>query len=200
MKKEIGSRLVQELAVKSDILIENFIPGKLISYGLDYETLHKKAPHLIYCSISGYGSSGPYSSRAGYDVIAASIGGLLSITGPEDGDPCKTGVALIDLATGLYAQGAIMAALLQRIKTGMGQKIDCDLLSSQVSLLANIGSNYLNGKKEAKRWGTAHESIVPYQSFKTKNGHITIGAGSNKHFKILCENFTLFYTRMARKA
>ncbi|KAF8789202.1 succinate--hydroxymethylglutarate CoA-transferase-like [Argiope bruennichi] len=187
MKLPKGRDLIKELAVKSDVLVENFVPGKLSTFGLDYESLHKVAPHLVYCSITGYGSSGPYSTRPGYDVIAASVGGLLHITGPEDGEPCKVGVAMTDLSTGLYAHGAIMAALLQRLKTGKGQKIECDLLSTQVSLLVNISSNYLNGKKEAKRWGTAHESIVPYQAFKTKDGFITVGAGSNKQFKILCE-------------
>ncbi|GBM42896.1 Succinate--hydroxymethylglutarate CoA-transferase [Araneus ventricosus] len=187
MKMPKGRDLIKELAIKSDVLVENFVPGKLSTFGLDYESLHKIAPHLVYCSITGYGSSGPYSARPGFDVIAASESGLLHITGPEDGEPCKVGVAMTDLSTGLYAHGAIMAALLQRMKTGKGQKIDCDLLSTQVSLLVNISSNYLNGKKEAKRWGTAHESIVPYQAFKTKDGYITVGAASNKQFKILCE-------------
>ncbi|KAG8180659.1 hypothetical protein JTE90_025364 [Oedothorax gibbosus] len=194
MKNSQGSNLIKELAVKSDVLVENYIPDKLKKFGLDFQSLHAVAPHLVYCSITGYGSTGPYSSRPGYDVIAASIGGLLNITGPQSGDPCKVGVAVTDLATGLYAHGAIMAALLQRSKTGRGQKIDCNLLSTQVSLLANIGSNYLNAGWEAKRWGTAHESIVPYQSFKTKDGFLTIGAGSDKQFKELCEilNVTQF--------
>ncbi|GIY87724.1 hypothetical protein CEXT_166321 [Caerostris extrusa] len=147
----------------------------------------KIAPHLIYCSVTGFGSTGPYSTRPGFDVIAASIGGLLNITGPENGEPCKVGVAITDLSTGLYAHGAIMAALLQRIKTGNGQKIDCNLLSTQVSLLINISLNFLNGRKEAKRLGTAIESIVPYQAFKTKDGYIALGAASNRQFKILCE-------------
>ncbi|CAL1297287.1 unnamed protein product [Larinioides sclopetarius] len=187
MKMPKGRDLIKELAVKSDVLVENFVPGKLSTFGLDYESLHETAPHLVYCSITGYGSRGPYSTRPGFDVIAASESGLMHITGPEDGEPCKVGVAMTDLSTGLYAHGAIMAALLQRLKTGKGQKIDCDLLSTQVSLLVNISSNYLNGRKEAKRWGTAHESIVPYQAFKTKDGYITVGAASNKQFKILCE-------------
>lgn len=186
MKKPEGSYLVQQLAAKSDVLVENYVTGKLAKFGLDYDTLKNIAPHLIYCSITGYGSTGPYNSRPGYDVIAASMGGLFHITGPEDGEPCKVGVAMTDLSTGLYAHGAIMAALLQRDKTGKGQKIDCNLLSTQVSLLANLGSNYLNYGSEAKRWGTAHESIVPYQAFKTSDGYITTGAGSDKQFKVLC--------------
>ncbi|XP_054713908.1 succinate--hydroxymethylglutarate CoA-transferase-like isoform X2 [Uloborus diversus] len=187
MKEHGGRELIKDLALKSDVLVENFIPGKLDKFGLGYEELKSSAPHLIYCSITGYGSSGPCSSEAGFDVIAASVGGLLGITGPENGEPCKVGVAVTDLSTGLYAHGAIMAALIQRMKTGLGQKIDCDLLSTQVSLLANIGSNYLNANQEAKRWGTAHESIVPYKAFKTKDGYITVGAASNKQFKTLCQ-------------
>ncbi|GFY51135.1 succinate--hydroxymethylglutarate CoA-transferase [Trichonephila inaurata madagascariensis] len=186
-KQPQGRDLIKELAIKSDVLVENFVPGKLSSFGLDYSSLKQIAPHLIYCSITGYGSTGPYATRPGFDVIAASMSGLLSITGPEDGEPCKVGVAMTDLATGLYAHGAIMAALFQRMKTGKGQKIDCNLLSTQVSLLVNIGSNYLNAGYKASRWGTAHESIVPYQAFKTKDGYITVGAGSDKQFKVLCE-------------
>lgn len=193
MKMPQGRDLIKELAIKSDVLVENFVPGKLSSFGLDYSSLKQIAPHLIYCSITGYGSTGPYATRPGFDVIAASMSGLLSITGPEDGEPCKVGVAMTDLATGLYAHGAIIAALFQRMKTGKGQKIDCNLLSTQVSLLVNIGSNYLNAGYEANRWGTAHESIVPYQSFKTKDGYITIGAASNKQFKILCEILNIQY-------
>ncbi|GFT44827.1 succinate--hydroxymethylglutarate CoA-transferase [Nephila pilipes] len=187
LKMPQGRDLIKELAVKSDVLVENFVPGKLSSFGLDYDSLKQIAPHLIYCSITGYGSTGPYATRPGFDVIAASMSGLLSITGPEDGEPCKVGVAMTDLATGLYAHGAIMAALLQKMKTGKGQNIDCNLLSTQVSLLANIGSNYLNAGYKANRWGTAHESIVPYQAFRTKDGYVTVGAGSNKQFKVLCE-------------
>ncbi|GIY20143.1 succinate--hydroxymethylglutarate CoA-transferase [Caerostris darwini] len=187
IKTAQGRDLIKKIAIKSDVLVENFVPGKLSSFGLDYENLNKVAPHLIYCSITGFGSTGPYSTRPGFDVIAASIGGLLNITGPENGEPCKVGVAITDLSTGLYAHGAIMAALLQRIKTGKGQKIDCNLLSTQVSLLINISLNFLNGRKEAKRLGTAIESIIPYQAFKTKDGYIALGAASNRQFKILCE-------------
>lgn len=186
LKQPAGLRLVQELARCSDVLVENFVPGTLDRLGLGYNDLHTLAPRLIYCTISGYGSSGPYKSRPGYDVMAASFGGLVGVTGPEDGEPCKVGVAMTDLATGLYAHGAIMAALLDRQKTGHGQKIDCNLLSTQVSCMVNLASNYLNGGREARRWGTAHESIVPYQAFPTADGHITIAAGSNDQFSALC--------------
>ncbi|XP_076270721.1 succinyl-CoA:glutarate CoA-transferase [Rhynchophorus ferrugineus] len=186
-----GRDILYNLAKSSDVLVENYVPGKLDSLQLGYDDFKKVAPHLIYCSITGFGPEGPYSRRPGYDVIAASIGGLVHITGPRDGEPCKVGVALIDIATGLYAHGAIMAALIKRAKTGEGQKIDCDLLSTQLSTLINIGSNYLNAGKEATRWGTAHESIVPYQAFPTKDGYYTIGTGSDKQFVELCAKLKL---------
>lgn len=186
LKSKEGRQIIYELCKKSDVLIENYVPGKLDEMDLGYEKIKKISPSLIYCSITGYGPKGPYSSRPGYDVIAASIGGFLHITGPENGGPIKAGVAVTDLATGLYAHGAIMAALIRRTKTGLGQKIDCNLLSTQIASLINIGSNYLNAGKEAKRWGTAHESIVPYQTFSTSDGYLTIGTGSEAQFKDLC--------------
>lgn len=192
MKSDEGKSILFELAQKSDVLVENFVPGKMDEMGLGFSDFKAVAPHLVYCSISGFGPDGPYSHRPGYDVIAASIGGLLHITGPRDGDPCKVGVALTDIMTGLYAHGAIMAALMQRFKTGMGQKIDANLLSTQVASLINIGSNFLNGGVEAKRYGTSHPSIVPYEALKTKDGcFITIGTGSDKQFVDLCHRFEL---------
>jgi succinate--hydroxymethylglutarate CoA-transferase len=177
-----------ELVEKCDVLIENYIPGKLSQIGIEYENIKKINPSIIYASITGFGSSGPYAKRAGYDVIAASIGGLLSITGPEDGDPCKPGVAVTDLTTGLYMKSAILSALLYRERFGTGCKIDCNLLSSQVSMLTNLASNYLNCGAKARRRGTAHESIVPYQSFKCKDSkYITIGAASDRMFAKLCQ-------------
>lgn len=181
-----GTKIIYDLAEKCDILVENYVPGKLSEYNLGYDDIQKINPAMIYCSITGYGSVGPYAKRPGYDVIAASMGGLLHITGSENGPPSKVGVAVTDLATGLYAHGAIMAALLQRYKTGNGQKIEVNLLSTQIASLINVASNYLNAGKEAKRWGTAHESIVPYEAFKTQNGYITIGAGSDSQFVALC--------------
>ncbi|XP_045136774.1 succinate--hydroxymethylglutarate CoA-transferase-like isoform X2 [Portunus trituberculatus] len=186
LKQPDGVQVIQDLVRCSDVLVENFVPGALDRLGLGYSDLQTLAPHLIYCSISGYGTSGPYKSRPGYDVMAASFGGLVGVTGAGDGEPCKVGVAMTDLATGLYAHGAIMAALLERQKTDRGQKIDCNLLSTQVSCMVNLASNYLNGGREACRWGTAHESIVPYQAFPTADGHITIAAGSNDQFSALC--------------
>lgn len=186
-----GRDVIYELAKKSDILVENYVPGKLKNMGLGYEDISKVAPHLIYCSLTGYGYEGPYTNRPGYDVIAASIGGLLHITGPKDGSPCKVGVAVTDLATGLYAHGAILAALYQRMKTNKGQWIQCNLLSTQVASLINIGSNYLNSGKEGVRWGSEHESIVPYEAFHTKDGYMTVGTGSDAQFLDLLKRMQL---------
>lgn len=183
---KLGNDIVADLATHCDVLVENYIPGKLDTFNLGYEQLAKRSPSLIYCSISGYGNTGPYAQRPGYDVIAASMGGLLHITGEEGGQPAKVGVAVTDIATGLYAHGAILAALLQRQRTGLGQKIDANLLSTQVASLINVASNYLNAGKEAKRWGTAHESIVPYEAFKTTTGYLTVGTGSDAQFQALC--------------
>uniref|UniRef100_A0A3Q3EZA0 Succinyl-CoA:glutarate-CoA transferase n=1 Tax=Kryptolebias marmoratus TaxID=37003 RepID=A0A3Q3EZA0_KRYMA len=154
----------KKLSGVCDVLVENFLPGKLPLMGLGFDQLMGLNPRLIYCSIS-YGQTGPLSPSPGYDSIASAVSGMMHITGPEDGEPVRPGVAMTDLATGLYAHGAIMAALLQRHRTGRGVHIDCNLLSSQlqVSCLSHVAANYLNAGKEARRWGTAHESIVPYQ-------------------------------------
>nr|CAG4636162.1 EOG090X05UC [Eubosmina coregoni]SVE69788.1 EOG090X05UC [Eubosmina coregoni] len=186
LKSDQGREIIYDLARTSDVLVENYLPGKMQDYGLAYEDIKKINPKLVYCSITGYGSTGPYSARAGYDVIASSMGGLIHVTGPEDGDPCKTGVAMTDLATGLYAHGAILAALLQREKSGCGQWIRANLLSTQVACLVNLGANYLMAGQEAKRWGTAHESIVPYQAFSTSDGYMTLGGTNDRQFHELC--------------
>uniref|UniRef100_A0AAY4BX31 Succinyl-CoA:glutarate-CoA transferase n=1 Tax=Denticeps clupeoides TaxID=299321 RepID=A0AAY4BX31_9TELE len=186
LKEPRGAKIITELAQICDVLVENFLPGKLEEMGLGYGNLSAEVPGLIYCSISGYGQTGPQSHKPGYDSIACAVSGMMHITGPEDGEPVRPGVAMTDLATGLYAHGAIMAALLQRQKTGRGVHIDCNLLSSQVACLTHIAANYLNAKKEARRWGTAHESIVPYQGFKTKDGYIIIAAANNHQFVKVC--------------
>ncbi|XP_060778494.1 succinate--hydroxymethylglutarate CoA-transferase isoform X2 [Neoarius graeffei] len=163
LKDPKGTKLITELARSCDILVENYLPGKLDEMGLGYKDMSKAAPQIVYCSITGYGQTGPKSHKPGYDSIASAMSGMMHITGPEDGDPVRPGVAMTDLATGLYAQGAMMAGLLQRQRTGRGLHIDCNLLSSQVACLTHIAANYLNAGQEARRWGTAHESIVPYQ-------------------------------------
>eukprot|EP00871_Galdieria_phlegrea_P003394 jgi/Galph1/4055/GphlegSOOS_G2774.1 len=189
--KPSGAELVRKLASQSDILVENFLPGKLSQYGLGYEELRQVNPRLIYCSLTGFGQTGPYAQRAGYDVIVSGIGGLMGITGPENGEPCKVGVAITDLATGLFACTSILSALFEREKSGQGQHVETSLLESQVALLANIASNYLIGGKTARRWGTAHESIVPYQSFRTKDGYLVIGALNNSQFQTLCKTLEM---------
>uniref|UniRef100_A0AAQ4PYT6 Succinyl-CoA:glutarate-CoA transferase n=1 Tax=Gasterosteus aculeatus aculeatus TaxID=481459 RepID=A0AAQ4PYT6_GASAC len=186
LKHPRGVGVIQELAAVCDVLVENFLPGKLPRLGLGYEQLCAVNPGLVYCSISGYGQTGPRAQSPGYDSIASAVSGMMHITGSEDGEPVRPGVAMTDLATGLYAHGAVMAALLQRHKTGRGVHIDCNLLSSQVSCLTHIAANYLNGGQEARRWGTAHESIVPYQGFSTKDGHLVVAAATDQQFVRVC--------------
>ncbi|XP_054863017.1 succinate--hydroxymethylglutarate CoA-transferase isoform X1 [Amphiprion ocellaris] len=187
MKHPRGVEVIQELAGVCDVLVENYLPGKLRQMGLGYEQLSRGNPRLIYCSISGYGQTGPQAQSPGYDSIISAVSGMMHITGPQDGEPVRPGVAMTDMATGLYAHGAVMAALLQRHNTGRGVHIDCNLLSSQVSCLSHIAANYLNAGKEARRWGTAHESIVPYQGFRTKDGYIIVAAGNDKQFVRMCQ-------------
>ncbi|XP_027394976.1 succinate--hydroxymethylglutarate CoA-transferase isoform X7 [Bos indicus] len=191
IKDPKGVKIVKELAAVCDVFVENYVPGKLSAMGLGYEDIDEIAPHIVYCSITGYGQTGPLSQRAGYDAVASAVSGLMHITGPEDGDPVRPGVAMTDLATGLYAYGAIMTGLIQRYKTGKGLFIDCNLLSSQVACLTQVAANYLIGQKEAQRWGTAHGSIVPYQAFKTKDGYLVVGAGNNQQFAAVCKILNL---------
>lgn len=180
LKKTTGVEIIKELVKVSDVFIENFTPGLMKRFGLDYETLKAINPRLIYCSITAYGQDGPYSNRPGYDMVLSAAGGLMWITGEQEGDPCKVGVAITDVLTGVQASGAIMASLLWRARSGKGQYIDCSLLDIQAAALANIASNYLVAGKEAQRWGTAHESIVPYQVFKTRDHPIAIAAANQK--------------------
>ncbi|CAM9341811.1 unnamed protein product [Lampetra fluviatilis] len=191
LKHPKGVTVVKELARVSDVLVENYVPGKLSKLGLGYEQLREDAPRLIYCSITGYGQTGPYVQRGGIDTVAAAVSGFLHISGPEGGDPVRPGVAMTDLATGLFAHGSIMAALLQRARTGRGQHLDCNLLSSQVACLSHVAANFLTAGAEATRWGTAHKSIVPYQAFKTQDGYLVIGATNNDHFVATCEVMSL---------
>ncbi|KAJ3344569.1 hypothetical protein HDU83_005090 [Entophlyctis luteolus] len=181
-KQPEGLRIAQALARKADVLIENFIPGRLERVGLGYDTLKAENPRLIYASITGYGPSGPSAQEAGYDVVIEAEAGLMHITGTRD-TPVKVGVAITDITSGLFTHGAIMAALLARSQTGVGQKIDVSLLESQVSALANVAHAYLIGGVEGTRLGTEHASIVPYQAFPTHDGHIVIGAGNDGQFK-----------------
>jgi len=168
-------------------MVENFISGKLGTMGLGWKDCQKINPRLIYTSITGYGQTGPYRQAAGYDVVIEAEAGLMHITGEPDRPPAKVGVAGTDIATGLYAHGAIMAAILSRQQTGKGVWIDCNLFESQLAGLANIASNYLVSGQEASRHGTAHPSIVPYQVFACKDGFLMIGAGNDKQFRLFAE-------------
>ncbi|MDQ2809366.1 MAG: CoA transferase [Chloroflexota bacterium] len=176
----------RQLIATSDVLIENFRPGFMDRLGLGYDTLRAAQPGLIYCAISGYGQTGPYRDRAGYDVNVQALGGLMGITGTPDGPPVKTGVALIDVATGLYAFSAVVAALYHRERTGAGQRLDVSLLSTQLATLINAASGYLVAGALPQRQGTAHSSIVPYQVFATSDGYLMVAAGNNKLFRRLC--------------
>lgn len=176
-----GVEILHKLAKECDILVENYLPGTLKKYGLDYETLRSINPKLIYASITGYGQTGPYSNRAGYDVMVEAEMGLMHITGSRDGDPVKVGVAVTDLTTGLYTSNAIMAALLARMRTGQGQHIDACLSDCQVATLANIASSALiSGEKDSGRWGTAHRKssdMVDYRQLVSSQSL----TGSIKH-------------------
>ncbi|BDD61517.1 hypothetical protein MAP00_006559 [Monascus purpureus] len=186
LKDPKGKEIILGLARRADVIVENFVPGKLDELGLGYEALRRVNRSIILASISGYGATGPYSKRAGYDVVAAAEAGLLHITGEADGPPTKPGVGLMDMCTGLYLHGAIASALFARERTGMGQKIDTSLFEATVSILANVGMSWLNLGKEAQRWGTAHPSIVPYDAFRTRDSFIVVGAVNDRQFQILC--------------
>lgn len=186
-----GQKLVRELAMKSDILIENFKVGGLAAYGLDYESLKAINPRLIYCSITGFGQFGPYAKRAGYDFMIQGLGGLMSITGRSDQEegagPVKVGVALTDILTGLYSSVAMLAALASREISGKGQHIDMALLDVQVACLANQAMNYLTTGNPPRRLGNAHPNIVPYQDFPTADGDFILTVGNDSQFRKFCE-------------
>ncbi|KAH8825024.1 CoA-transferase family III domain-containing protein [Flagelloscypha sp. PMI_526] len=186
-KSPEGLDIMHKLVKQSDVLVENYISGKLATMGLGWEDCHGLNDQLIYASITGYGQTGPFRKAAGYDVCIAAETGLMHITGEQDRPPSKVGVASTDVATGLYAHGAIMASLLSRQQTGKGVWIDVNLFETQIAGLVNIASNYLIDGQEASRHGTAHPSIVPYQVFRTGNGFLMIGAGNDKQFRIFCE-------------
>ncbi|XDZ69782.1 CaiB/BaiF CoA transferase family protein [Alphaproteobacteria bacterium LSUCC0744] len=181
-----GADLVRKLAAKADILIENFKPGGLQKYGLDYASIAAFNPGIIYCSITGFGQTGPYSHRSGYDFLIQGMGGLMSITGHPDGSPggapMKVGVAVCDLFTGMFAANAALAALAYRHKTGLGQHIDCALLDSQIAMLANQSANWLNAEVCPWRMGNSHPSVVPYTVYQAKDGFIIIACGNDKQF------------------
>ena len=182
-----GLLQVRELAMDADVVIENYKVGQLAKYGLDAVSLQAINPRLIYCSITGYGQTGPLSNKAGYDFAIQAEAGLMSITGEPNGEPQKVGVAVTDLMTGVYATTAILAALHERGRTGKGRVIDASLFDVQVAMLANQGANQLIGNKTPKRMGNAHPNIVPYQVFPTRDGHMVLAVGNDGQFARLCD-------------
>ena len=182
-----GQQIVRRLAQKSDVLIENFKVGGLAKYGLDYASLHAINPRLIYCSVTGFGQTGPYAHRAGYDFIIQGMSGVMDLTGEPDGGPQKIGVAFADIFTGTYGTIAVMAALAQRERTGLGQHVDMALLDTMVGVMANQALNYFVSGEAPRRMGNAHPNIVPYQTFELRDGHVIIAVGNDAQFARLCE-------------
>lgn len=186
-----GQELIRKLVAESDVILENFKVGGLKRYGLDYESLKRINPKLIYCSITGFGQDGPYANRPGYDFLIQAMGGLMSITGQPDGEPgagpMKVGVALTDIMTGLYATIGVLAALSHRDRTGEGQYVEAALLDVQVACLANQAMNYLTTGQAPGRMGNAHPNIVPYQDFPTADGNMVLTVGNDEQFARLCD-------------
>jgi len=210
-----GQALIKELATKADVLLENYKSGDLPRYGLGFEDLKKINPKLIYCSITGFGQTGPYAERPGFDFMVQGMGGFMSVTGERDdmpgGGPQRAGVPIVDIMTGMYATIAVCAAIANRERTGIGQHIDMALLDTQVAILANQGMNYLATGEAPGRLGNTHPNIVPYQSLKTKDGDIILACGNDNLFVKFCEaadaghlvkdpRFTTNGTRVANRA
>ncbi|MEO1107600.1 MAG: CaiB/BaiF CoA-transferase family protein [Pseudomonadota bacterium] len=182
-----GQAEIKRLAAHADILIENFKPGGLAKYGLDYNSLSQDLPGLVYCSISGYGQTGPNSSKPGYDLMAQGYGGVMSLTGDPDGAPMKVGVGISDVMCGMYAAVGILAALRHRDMTGEGQQIDLALVDSQVAWLINEGVNYLTSGNVPQRRGNGHPNIVPYEVYQTADGHVILAVGNDSQFRRFCD-------------
>lgn len=186
LKSEQGIKIIKKLIKESDVVINNFKTGTMERFGIDYETLSAINPAIVYCSITGFGETGPYKDMPGYDFIIQAMSGLMSITGDEHSGPQKLGVAITDILTGLYACIGIQAALLERNESGIGQKLDISLYDTAVSSLVNIGSNYLMSGKIPTKLGNTHANIVPYQTFQTLDGEMVIAVGNDHQFKALC--------------
>lgn len=186
LKSKRGLDILKALIGRGDVLIENFRMGTLAGWGLGYEELQRLRPGLIYCTITGYGYTGPYRHRPGYDFIIQAQGGIMSITGPAGGEPYKVGVAIADITAGLLANNAILASLYARERTGAGQRIDISLLDSQVAWLANVASNHLVSGQVPARYGNAHASVVPYQAFKARDHHFAFGVGNDGQWQKFC--------------
>jgi crotonobetainyl-CoA:carnitine CoA-transferase CaiB-like acyl-CoA transferase len=183
---EDGRRIVKKLAARSDVVLENFKVGTLAKFGLDYESLAGINPRLVYCSVTGFGQDGPYAARAGYDLMAQGMGGIMDLTGNPDDEPLRVGVPVSDLFTGVYSVIGIMAALTRREQTGRGGHVDTALVDSTVGVLANQALNYLVSGKIPHRMGNAHPNITPYQVFPVTDGHVIIASGNNGQFVKLC--------------
>jgi glutaryl-CoA transferase len=181
-----GRRIVHKLAARSDVLIENFKVGGLAKFGLDYKSLAPECPRLIYCSVTGFGQDGPYAKRAGYDLMAQGMGGMMDLTGMADGPPTRVGVAISDIFTGCYAVVGILAAVAQREKTGKGCYVDTALVDSTVGVLANQALNYLVSGEIPKRIGNSHPNIVPYQEFPVADGHVIVATGNDNQYVKFC--------------
>ena len=187
IKSPEGLKILRNLISKCDVLVENFKVGTLEKLGLSYAELIKIKPDLIYCTITGYGYSGPMKDRPGYDFISQAQGGLMSITGPADGEPVRVGIAIVDIQAGLNACNAILASLFARERQKTGQRIDISLLDTQVGMLTYAANNYLVSGKPAKRYGNAHPNIVPYQSFRAKDGYVAFAAGNDLQWSRFCK-------------
>jgi crotonobetainyl-CoA:carnitine CoA-transferase CaiB-like acyl-CoA transferase len=182
-----GQEIIHRLAEVSDVLVENYRTGDLDRLGLGYADLHSRYPKLIYCSVSGYGRTGPYAERPGYDAVLQAEGGMMSITGPVDGPPSRVGIPIIDITSGMFAATAILAALHAREITGEGQLVDISLFDSHLALLTNVASNYLVGGKPPNRLGNAHPNLVPYDAFSARDGWFVLGVANEKQWGLLCD-------------
>src|SRR5579872_1293766 len=181
-----GQRIVKKLAARSDVLIENFKVGGLAKFGLDYKSLAADNPRLVYCSVTGFGQTGPYAPRAGYDLMAQGMGGFMSLTGAPDGEPTRAGIPIADIFTGVYSVVGILAALAEREKTGRGRHVDTALVDTQVGVLGNQALNYLASGILPERIGNAHPNIVPYQVFPVADGYVIIASGNDGQFAKVC--------------
>ena len=182
-----GQDIVRQLAARADIVIENYKPDGLVKYGLDHATLRKAHPGLVYCSISGFGQTGPNRDQPGYDLMAQGYGGIMSLTGDPDGAPMKVGVGIADVMCGMYATVGILAALRHRDATGEGQHIDLSLVDAQMAWLINEGCNYLTSGQVPERRGNAHPNIVPYDAFETSDGHVLVAVGNDSQYARFCD-------------
>ncbi|MGA9190953.1 MAG: CoA transferase [Anaerolineales bacterium] len=187
LKSPEGLNILKQLIAQADVLVDNFRVGTLERWGLDFDTLQALRPGLIYCTLTGYGSDGPYKDRPGYDFMVQAMGGFMSVTGPVDGPPTRSGIAIADLSAGMFACNAILASLFDHQRTGRGHRIDMALLDSMVALMSYVASNHLVSGEPAGRYGNGHPNIVPYQEFKAKDRHFAFAAGNDSQWQAFCQ-------------